>query len=152
MIYQPERVLLFRIISSLVPTNVGKVLDIGGADGSRYKSLFKTNQYVSLDIDSSSNPTIVASADNLPIESESIDTILCSQMLEHVVNPQRCLEEMFRVLKKSGICIVTVPFFMRSIASPLITTDLLGMELFICVRMLVSKLNSFIKEEVFTRV
>ena len=52
-----------------MPTNVGKVLDIGGADGSRYKILFKTNQYVSLDIDSSINPTIVASADNLPIDS-----------------------------------------------------------------------------------
>ena len=118
MIYQPERVLLFRIISSLVPTNAGKVLDIGGADGSRYKILFKTNQYVSLDIDPSSNPSIVASADNLPIESESIDTILCSQMLEHVVNPQRCLEEMFRVLKKSGICIVTVPFINEEHSEP----------------------------------
>ena len=72
-----------------------------------------------MDIDPSTNPTIVASADSIPIESGSIDTILSSQMLEHVVNPQKCLDEMFRVLKVGGVCIITVPFFNEEHSEPI---------------------------------
>ena len=111
MIYQPERILLLKQINSLVPENAGIVIDVGGGDGSRYKSLFLFDEYKSIDIDAASKPDIIADAYQLPITSNSVDTVLCSQVLEHVIDPDKVLAEIFRILKPQGICILTVPFF-----------------------------------------
>ena len=47
---------------------------------------------------------------DLNIESESIDTILCTEVLEHIENPIAAINEFFRVLRPGGIVILTVPF------------------------------------------
>lgn len=49
----------------------------------------------------------------LPINSNSTDVILCSEVLEHVPNYKKGLKECARVLKKSGILIITVPIHMK---------------------------------------
>ncbi len=43
-----------------------------------------------------------ASADNLPFEDGSFDLVVSIDVLEHVKNPQKMLNEMSRVLKKGG--------------------------------------------------
>ncbi len=52
---------------------------------------------------------VIGSADNLHIQDESIDAIICSEVMEHVPDPGRCASEMFRVLKKGGILAVSTP-------------------------------------------
>lgn len=111
MIYQPERILLFRIIKTLVPEFPGKTIDVGGGDGNRYKKLFNTDYYRSVDIDPKSNPDIIGDAHHLKFPSDSINTVLCVQLLEHVINPQKVLSEIYRILQPGGVCILTVPFF-----------------------------------------
>jgi SAM-dependent methyltransferase len=38
----------------------------------------------------------------LPIASQSVDLVLSQAVLEHVTNPQKAVEEMFRILKPGG--------------------------------------------------
>jgi len=47
----------------------------------------------------------------LPLADESIDTVLCTEVMEHVPNPEKTIEEFARVLRPGGIVITTAPFF-----------------------------------------
>lgn len=47
----------------------------------------------------------------LPFEDEEFDTIILSDVLEHIFQPERLWKEMRRVLSKNGIVIMNVPFF-----------------------------------------
>ncbi|MBU0532573.1 methyltransferase domain-containing protein [Candidatus Micrarchaeota archaeon] len=47
--------------------------------------------------------------DKLPVKDESFDFVIISEVLEHLVGPEKTIHESWRVLKKSGILIVTVP-------------------------------------------
>lgn len=47
------------------------------------------------------------------IRSESYDTVLCSEVLEHLPRPESALREFHRVLRMDGKLILTVPFLSR---------------------------------------
>ena len=70
-------------------------------EGKNYKILDKVATY---------NPDIVGDIHNLPLETNSVDAILCIAVLEHVEEPHRAVKEMFRVLKPGGYCYIYVPF------------------------------------------
>jgi len=53
---------------------------------------------------------IIGDITNIPEEDESFDVILCTEVLEHLPNPVEALIEFQRLLKKSGILILTAPF------------------------------------------
>lgn len=46
----------------------------------------------------------------LPLADESIDTIICTEVMEHVPNPEKTVEEFYRVLRPGGTVITTAPF------------------------------------------
>ena len=48
-------------------------------------------------------------AEDLPFENNSMDFVVCSEVLEHVIDPRVVLKELGRVVKKSGFIIVSVP-------------------------------------------
>lgn len=47
---------------------------------------------------------------NLPFVGESFDTVLLTDVLEHLPNPARAWNEAYRILRPSGCLIVGVPF------------------------------------------
>ncbi len=53
---------------------------------------------------------IVCDICNIPEPDASFDVILCSEVLEHVPDPLRALEEFVRLLKPDGKLILTAPF------------------------------------------
>lgn len=53
------------------------------------------------------DPDVLGNGMNLPIKSNSLDTVFSSQVLEHVPYPQAMVDEFYRVLKPGGICIAT---------------------------------------------
>ncbi len=57
-----------------------------------------------------SNDIIEAYAENLPIQSESVDVVIMDAVLEHVKDPSICFKEIARVLKPNGIFIGYVAF------------------------------------------
>lgn len=110
IISQPDRILLQRELALLAPQLSGAVLDIGGGTGKRYKGLFAHAKSLrSLDLNPDLHPDIIGDAEAMPIESDSVDGIVCSQMLEHVPHPWKALAEMHRVLRPGGKVILTVP-------------------------------------------
>ncbi|TAL70781.1 MAG: class I SAM-dependent methyltransferase [Bacteroidetes bacterium] len=57
-----------------------------------------------------SNIDIVSDITSIPLENESIDVILCVEVLEHVPEPVLVIKEFTRLLKKGGNLILTAPF------------------------------------------
>lgn len=53
---------------------------------------------------------IAASAENIPIETGVADVVLMLDVLEHVNNDRMALAEAWRILKKDGILILSVPY------------------------------------------
>ncbi len=47
----------------------------------------------------------------LPLADNSVDTILCTEVLEHLPSPEKAIAEFARVLKLNGVVITTAPFF-----------------------------------------
>lgn len=88
----------------------GKCLDVGShGKQSRYREYLHVDEYISLDIDSSSKPDIVANVENIPAPDGNFDGILCYQMLDDVRYPEKALNEFHRVLKKGGYILLAVP-------------------------------------------
>lgn len=58
-----------------------------------------------------SNIDIFGSAYKMSVESEDYDTVLCTDVLEHLEEPGKAITEACRVLKPGGYAIYTVPLF-----------------------------------------
>ena len=50
---------------------------------------------------------------NIELQDDSMDFIICNQVLEHVPDFHRSLDELYRVLKKEGILILSVPIWSK---------------------------------------
>lgn len=108
-IFQPERYLLKQQVKKYSHYIKGRVLDVGAGEFSRYQDLFKCDEYIKMDIKKSDNVDVVGSAESIPFQDETFDSVVCTQVFEHLKNPQKAAAEISRVLKKGGICLLTVP-------------------------------------------
>lgn len=92
------------------PLIKGRVLDIG-AGKSPYQRFFRNAmEYIKLDNHDYPGCEIDIKADaakKIPLKSNSIDSVVCFQVLEHLKNPQKAIDEIHRVLKKEGYCLLT---------------------------------------------
>lgn len=96
------------------------VLDIGSYDGfidHKLRITFSQLTIIVVDIDKSGLQTakahnlrtVQASALELPIAEDSVDMVLCLDLLEHVHNDDQLLKEITRVLKIGGKIILSTP-------------------------------------------
>jgi 2-polyprenyl-3-methyl-5-hydroxy-6-metoxy-1,4-benzoquinol methylase len=46
---------------------------------------------------------------DLRFKNDSFDIVICSEVIEHLIEPGRLMEEIYRVLKKGGMAIITTP-------------------------------------------
>jgi SAM-dependent methyltransferase len=46
----------------------------------------------------------------IPQENNTFDIIICYHILEHIENDTKAMEELYRILKKDGVCILQTPF------------------------------------------
>lgn len=104
-------------------TEKSHVLDIGGGlriskkRGNRYskknvwiEKLASSIDYKILDTVDTYYPDIVGDIQDLPLEDNSQDAIVCSSVLTHVESPEKAMQEIHRVLKPGGYCFLYVPF------------------------------------------
>ena len=94
----------------------GKILDIG-CGGRPYENIFThASEYIGMEYDSPENQKRFKKIDawydgkHFPFQSESFDSIILTQVLEHVFNPDEFLSEISRVLRKEGMLLLSVPF------------------------------------------
>lgn len=96
------------------PKLTGRLLDVG-CGTKPYKSLFTVKEYIGLDLESERTRQMNVAdyfydGKVFPFDSDSFDSVLCNQVLEHVFNPEEFLGEIVRVLKPGGKLLLTVPF------------------------------------------
>jgi ubiquinone/menaquinone biosynthesis C-methylase UbiE len=97
----------------------GKILDVGCADGYLDTFLKKKGKVFGADINKTEleiakavNPDVsylTADINKLPFKSNYFDTVVCLEVLEHIENDNRAISELFRVLKKNGTLVISVP-------------------------------------------
>jgi len=87
----------------------GKVLYIG-TNTNVYRDIIPYTKFITLDIDKNLNPDIISDIHNIKIKDSQFDTIIVLQVLEHCYNPKKAMREVYRVLKRGGTTVVSVPF------------------------------------------
>lgn len=92
----------------------GDVLDIGGKKENKRGRFQPPKENVSswkyVNIDESTKPDCLCSAENIPIIDSSIDVFLMCEVLEHLEKPEIVLAEAYRLLRPGGHGILTIPF------------------------------------------
>lgn len=76
------------------------------------------DRVVALDAAPLEGITVVGFADQLPFSDRSFDTVLCTEVLEHVTNAEYACAELFRVLRPGGHLVVTVPYLYPTHEAP----------------------------------
>jgi SAM-dependent methyltransferase len=105
------RILVNNYINSCRNEIQGDILEIGRNVYRNQIPPQNVKSYICLDIESFDDIDIVADIQNMPqVSSNKFDTIICTQVLEHVQNPFLAAGELHRILKPGGKLIVTVPF------------------------------------------
>jgi len=90
------------------------ILDAGAGE-SVYKRLFSHCEYKAIDLAvgesrwNYANLDYIGALDEMPIDDEIFDAVLCTQVLEHLEWPRESVKEIYRVLKPGGKLYMTVP-------------------------------------------
>lgn len=84
-----------------------RTLDIGAQNGP-YARHFPRR--VALDIRRGAGVQVLSDAQALGIRDGSFGVVLCTEVLEHLPEPQRAVDEMFRVLEPGGELLLTTRF------------------------------------------
>jgi ubiquinone/menaquinone biosynthesis C-methylase UbiE len=79
-----------------------KILDLGSGRGDFLIDLAKNNYNITGLANNLKINVIQSEAEKLPFENNSFDFINCSEVTEHVENPEKLLSESYRVLKRGG--------------------------------------------------
>lgn len=112
---------IWKDLKKILPNVSGNVIDIG-CGAQPYRQLFSSSvKYTGLDtVDSSDhfgyrleNVVVFEKEKAFPLENNSMDFVLCTEVLEHVFDVQFFLEEVNRVLNEHGKICFTVPFSAR---------------------------------------
>lgn len=115
------------VIEKLMNIPEGKIILDAGAGELRYAPYCKHLKYISQDFgkynaeqdpvkittnDSwdTSKVSIISDIIDIPLESQSVDYILCTEVFEHLKNPVLAIKEFSRLLKCGGKLILTAPF------------------------------------------
>ena len=70
---------------------------------------FSHIEYISGDLNSSTDCDIRLDIADLNFEDNFFDVVICSHVLEHIVDDRKAMRELFRVLKPEGFAILQVP-------------------------------------------
>jgi SAM-dependent methyltransferase len=97
----------------------GRLLD-NGCGNQPYRPWYEplVDEVVALDAIAMDGVSVLGFADRLPFASQSFDTVLATEVLEHVENAERAAEEIFRVLRPGGHALVTVPYLYPTHEAP----------------------------------
>ena len=87
----------------------GRLLDVGCGEKPYRTIRSAVREWVGFDDPANPIADVHGSADALPFEDGSFDTVLCTQVIEHVRTPNAVIAECARVLRPGGVLIVTAP-------------------------------------------
>lgn len=87
------------------------ILNIGSSgEIEKYIKIINKAEIISIDIDETRNPDIVMDATKMTFESNRFDAIFMMEVLEHIPEPQKAIDEIYRTLKKDGTLVLSTPY------------------------------------------
>lgn len=105
-----------------VPGSAGTVLDLGCGCGDTFTSLQEKGKtitaldndpdvidYLKQREDLCGIELMLGDVTSIKLPNKSVDTVLILDVLEHLDNPENCIDEIDRVLKPDGTLIITTP-------------------------------------------
>jgi SAM-dependent methyltransferase len=111
---------IWRDLRPLLALETGDVLDVGCGEQPYRALLTNAKSYQGLDIAEADERFGYAREDTLyvsgypwPVPDGSVDLALCTEVLEHVLEPEDLLNEVGRCLRPGGRLLMTVPFAAR---------------------------------------
>lgn len=87
----------------------GMILDVGCGLKPYQRSLPSSCRYIGIDIFAQARPDVVANVEALPFPDQHFDSILCTEVLEHLPEPEQALAQIKRALKDNGYLYLSVP-------------------------------------------
>ena len=106
-----------RSFSQLITGDKDKVLDIGSGSSNNYFHYFDEAILINLDLKDvfhyeplNNRISLIFDGHHIPVKTSSIDFILCTQSIYQAEDFNLLIDEIFRVLKRGGHFLITVPF------------------------------------------
>lgn len=98
------------LVSQLPTVTQGRALDVG-CDRSPYRELLTARGYAveTLDITRDNGADYAGTAEATGLPDASFDLVLCTQVLEHCMNPWAAVREIHRILRPGGYAMVSAP-------------------------------------------
>lgn len=102
-------------IAKKAPELTGRLLDFG-CGSKPYRSFFVVDEYIGIDYENEGHPhdneqiDVFYDGKSIPFHDEYFDSVLCSEVFEHVFNLDEIVLELNRVMKKGGKILITCPF------------------------------------------
>jgi SAM-dependent methyltransferase len=115
---------LFNALEENAPALSGVMMDFG-CGSKPYKSLFKVEKYIGVDYagEGHSHETehidVYYDGKTIPFCDNHFDSILCTEVFEHLFDIEILLKELHRVLKPGGKMLVTCPFVWNEHEAPI---------------------------------
>lgn len=96
--------------------NSPKVLVLGGSViGQGIQDILSNPsiEFIESDVSFGTRIGVIIDCHDIPFEDNSLDCVIAQAVLEHVVNPFRCVGEIHRVLKEGGLVYAETPFMQQ---------------------------------------
>lgn len=93
-----------------------RVLVVGGSvlgNGMEPLAANRSLELVETDVSLGPRTMLVCDAHDIPLRDETFDGVIVQAVLEHVVDPYRCVREIHRVLKRQGLVYSETPFMQQ---------------------------------------
>jgi SAM-dependent methyltransferase len=106
----------FKKISAFNDNFNNKILEIAPQPNNSISQYIKYSTVHTLDIDLNSKATYIADLcknNSYIIPDNSYEIIVCTEVLEHTLNPFEAANEIYRILKPGGKIFVSTPFNLR---------------------------------------
>jgi SAM-dependent methyltransferase len=117
-----RRLWLDACLSAFLDEVHGLVIDLGGKSKNKRGSFqppeHQADAWWYINLDPEASPNIFSDVTQTPLKKQSVDYIVCTEVLEHLPDPQACVDEVHRLLRNGGVAFVSVPFFYPIHADP----------------------------------
>ena len=107
----PYKKIVINQINNFINKNEKKCLIIGSGNRNLPNSIYNSQlNIIGCDLYPGEQVDFIADAHYLPLKDNCINIIFIQAVLEHVLEPQKVIDECFRVLAKNGMIISEAPF------------------------------------------
>ena len=110
----------FDLLESSLRKNSTILILGGGNIGTGLDKIYGNKQIniIATDIYPSNSIQFISDCHNIPLKNKSVDGVIIQAVLEHVLDPNQVVSEIYRVLKNDGLVLAETPFMQHSHEEP----------------------------------